>query len=159
MNNKVYVVTYGCYSGYGIDKIFLDNIKAEEYLKLVKGSAYDDDHRIEEYELEDERFILNTFSKYKILEVLVEFNNDIERIDFCTRVYNNYDYTDFNRRSFYKRVNGYTLYMRFEKPLDFVLTDDVKERYVKIASEEIGILKYHLNSGISLNDIKLIMRY
>lgn len=48
---KLYVVTSGCYSGYGIEKIFLDPEKARAFLLSLGWS----DVRIEEYETADDQ--------------------------------------------------------------------------------------------------------
>ena len=49
---KIYVVTSGCYSDYGIRGVFLDKEKAELYCKYHSGCY--DDFRVEEYDTADE---------------------------------------------------------------------------------------------------------
>lgn len=54
---KIYVVTAGEYSGYGIDSVFLDKHKAEIYCASRNkdiGYGYGD-YRIEEYESADDK--------------------------------------------------------------------------------------------------------
>ena len=52
---KIYVVTSGEYSEYGIDSVFIDKHKAEIYCAENNKSEYGyNDYRIEEYESEDE---------------------------------------------------------------------------------------------------------
>lgn len=48
---KVYVITSGSYSDYGIDKVFLDKEKAERYVELSKDKW--DEPRIEVYETDE----------------------------------------------------------------------------------------------------------
>jgi hypothetical protein len=48
---KVYVITSGSYSDYGIDKVFLDKEKAEKYVELSKDKW--DEPRIEIYETDE----------------------------------------------------------------------------------------------------------
>lgn len=52
---KVYVVTRGSYSDYGISKVFLDKKKAERYVKLSQHQW--DTPRIETYETHDDSII------------------------------------------------------------------------------------------------------
>lgn len=54
---KVYVVTSGSYSDYGIDKIFLDKEKAETYHELIKRTNYDVND-IEVYDLSDDEVFI-----------------------------------------------------------------------------------------------------
>ena len=56
---KVYIVTEGAYSGYHIERVFLDKKKAEEYVKFHSGNLnmIFDDMQIEEYETYDDKFI------------------------------------------------------------------------------------------------------
>jgi hypothetical protein len=50
---KVYVVTSGCYSNYGIEEIFSTKEKAQEYINLVNEyDAYALNVEIEEFELD-----------------------------------------------------------------------------------------------------------
>lgn len=54
---EVYIVTTGCYSDYGIDKVFLDKEKAEHY------AEWREDARVEVYSTEEEE---NTEEMWKI---------------------------------------------------------------------------------------------
>lgn len=52
---EIYVVTVGCYSDYGIDKIFTKKEDADEYCRIINqsGRAWEDDARVETYPLDD----------------------------------------------------------------------------------------------------------
>lgn len=50
---KVYIVTYGSYSDYGIDAVFLDREKAAFYCDVHNKGHYDE-HRIEEWDTKDD---------------------------------------------------------------------------------------------------------
>lgn len=51
---KIYIVTSGCYSDYGIDAVFLDEKEAEKYIATKnKEDAWHDNYDIEEYETQD----------------------------------------------------------------------------------------------------------
>ena len=51
----MFIVTSGCYSDYGIDKVFIDNVTAQKYCDVHnKGqSKYHDDYVVEEWPLDD----------------------------------------------------------------------------------------------------------
>lgn len=64
---KVYAVSSGSYSDYGIDQIFSTIEKAEEYMRIAKEYHYNswaDYNDIEEYDL-DPVIIIPNFYKYK----------------------------------------------------------------------------------------------
>ena len=65
---KIYVVTSGEYSGYGIEGVFLDKHKAEIY--CAKNNVKYGDYRIEEYESDDDEIEgeIDIAWKYKIRE-------------------------------------------------------------------------------------------
>lgn len=50
---KVYVVTAGEYSDYGIEKIFSTREKAQEYIDIVSAPGRQDFNDIQEWELDD----------------------------------------------------------------------------------------------------------
>lgn len=50
---KVYIVTSGTYSDYGIERVFLDKEKAEKYAEMMSSH----DYRVEEYETDDDKQI------------------------------------------------------------------------------------------------------
>ena len=52
---KVFIVTSGCYSDYGIDKVFLDNVTAQKYCDVHNEGRgkYHDDYVVEEWPLDD----------------------------------------------------------------------------------------------------------
>ena len=51
---KIYIVTSGCYSDYGIDAVFLDEKEAEKYIATKnKEDPWHDNYGIEEYETQD----------------------------------------------------------------------------------------------------------
>lgn len=73
---KVYVVTSGCYSDYGIDKVFTDRAKAEEFCEWHTGWN-GDSSRIEEYETEDDLAV----DKYYKIKINYEWYNDCGELD------------------------------------------------------------------------------
>lgn len=51
---KIYIVTSGCYSEYGIDAVFLDKTEAEKYIAVKnEQNSWHDSYCIEEYESQD----------------------------------------------------------------------------------------------------------
>lgn len=57
MGKKIYVVTSGSYSDYGIERVFKDKRKAEIYCatRNTQSDLISIKHRIEEYEIADEK--------------------------------------------------------------------------------------------------------
>ena len=73
---KVYVVTKGCYSAYGIYVIFSEKKKAEEFIKIMfpeKEGFKEDDGKIEEWELD---FFGGVFKDKKLYKVIMKYNGN-----------------------------------------------------------------------------------
>ena len=66
--SKVYIVTQGAYSDYGIDSVFSNKEQAEKRALLI-ADQYDEDAYIEEYELDE---IVIQGDVYKYYEVTVD---------------------------------------------------------------------------------------
>lgn len=66
--NKVYIITAGYYSDYGIECCFSTKEKAEEYLKLIKENLDNDDINMWHY------------SDYRIEEYLLDSNPEIATV-------------------------------------------------------------------------------
>lgn len=100
---KVYVVTTGCYSDYGIDKVFTDRQKAEEYKEWLR-----DANEIEEYETEDDLQI-NKFYRVK-LEVTIYPDGQRGPNVFIAKTTDRWDvnyYSDYG--SYFKLAIGRTV--------------------------------------------------
>lgn len=79
--SKVYIVTSGSYSDYGIDRVFKDKRKAEIWC-AEKNTKYEwDEYRIEEYEYSDDK---------------MEYREDIELV-YRFFVHSKYDMRDIEK--------------------------------------------------------------
>lgn len=64
---KIYVITSGMYSDYGIEAIFLDKEKAENYVKYHgSGGYYGDLPSIEEWDTSDEEYQMQADGHYVV---------------------------------------------------------------------------------------------
>ena len=88
---KVYVVTTGCYSDYGIAKIFLDKNKAEEFANWVEDS-----NGVDEWETSDDDFEFGEL-KDKVI-VSAYYHPNIDEININKT---EYYYGDMVNRFFY----------------------------------------------------------
>lgn len=117
---KVFIVTAGEYSDYGISQVFSTRKKAEQYI-----DTKDDNYRIEEFEL-DEPFEVEK----KIFAVTLRIE-DKKVVRISIRDYNNVeDCIEFNEGSSYDSGR--------QPNITFFIKSDSKERAVKVASERFG---------------------
>lgn len=117
---KVFIVTAGEYSDYGISQVFSTREKAEQYI-----DTKDDDYRIEEFEL-DEPFEVEK----KIFAVTLRIE-DKNVIRISIEDYNNVeDCIEFNEGCSYDSVR--------QPNITFFIKSDSKERAIKVASERFG---------------------
>lgn len=95
---KIYIVTSGCYSDYGIDAVFLSKEKAEFY---AKHCAIKEDYpEVEEYETSDndiivEEKVINYFS--------IKMDNHGEIISIEPKTYKYTPYDEEFKEEFYYR--------------------------------------------------------
>lgn len=146
---KIYVVTQGSYSDYGISKVFTDKAKAEEYREWL---PYSND--IEVYETEDDLIV----GKYYEIRLYADIYPNgilgpdvyIEK-DICTcKPYN--ALSDYSKRM---RL-GITRHVSAENwNEEFYIN-----KYTKVIYDMIAIIKYHLSNGANFDDVKkLITNY
>lgn len=73
---KVYVVTEGEYSDYGIVKVFLDKEKAEKYAELYeKTERFADNVNVEEYTIYDDSFDSNLTEPIEFYVQYIDLEN------------------------------------------------------------------------------------
>lgn len=80
---KVYIVTRGCYSDYGIECVFSTLEAAEKYCATTYSTGYRDEPRIEEYDLEDGSNIL-----CPTIYRAIDFNSRYESIYYSIKYSN-----------------------------------------------------------------------
>lgn len=67
--NKIYIVTSGEYSDYGIERVFLDETKARNYAKYHQAEAWGG-MRVEEYGFADEGYELITAGYWRVTTIV-----------------------------------------------------------------------------------------
>jgi hypothetical protein len=161
---KVYIITSGEYSDYGIDKVFIDKEKAEEWIRLNQRRY--DVPKIEEWNTSDESFIIGKYQIKKYITVNYEsesFNggegfqiylsqdNTESRPNLNEYPYNysNYSYRTWNRTS-----HTISLYRLVDD--DFTEEDlkSVSNKYLKICRDYVTKAKSLMSEGFDEKQIK-----
>lgn len=155
---KVYVVTSGSYSDYGIDKIFLNKEKAEGYHELIKRTHWDVND-IEEYDLSDDEvftpyyyiefiyYIPGMEDKYR--RTVVKGKPSLFGGQYYINVYKCIDndiYAVTDRRTTY--ANGIiTLIRPIGYNKDKIDLNALAEKYLKVCQDLTAQIRYHYYMG------------
>ena len=126
--SKVYIVTSGEYSDYGIDRVFSTEEKAKEWVDIIT-SMYGGNYNIEQYELDAP---IPERKEYLFFESYIE-NNTIIKSDFEF-----YFADEPSEIKFFRQINGSydivgigTIKLRQGESIE-----SAKERAVKIVQDE-----------------------
>ena len=126
--SKVFIVTSGEYSDYGIDRVFSTEEKAKEWVDVIT-SMYDGNYNIEQYELDAP---IPERKEYLFFEAYIE-NNNIIKSDFEF-----YFADEPSEIKFFRQINGSydivgigTIKLRQGESIK-----SAKERAVKIVQDE-----------------------
>jgi hypothetical protein len=120
---KVFVVTSGCYSEYGIDGIFSTKENAEDYAQTL----FADDINIEEWDLDEKKPDLNEKEWFVNIDVCDGHINDAK----CVIVQDNRDENLFDVR--FLGMVRYACTFSFE----FLIKSNRKDKAIKIASDRV----------------------
>ena len=126
--SRVFIVTSGEYSDYGIDRVFSTEEKAKEWIKITT-SMYGGNYNIEQYELDAP---IPKRKEYLFFEAYIE-NNTIIKSDFEF-----YFADEPSEIKFFRQINGSydivgigTIKLRQGESIE-----SAKERAVKIVQDE-----------------------
>ena len=126
--SKVFIVTSGEYSDYGIDRVFSTEEKAKEWVDVIT-SMYNGNYNIEQYELDAP---IPEHKEYLFFEAYIE-NNTIIKSDFEF-----YFADEPSEIKFFRQINGSydivgigTIKLRQGESIE-----SAKERAVKIVQDE-----------------------
>ena len=126
--DKVYIVTSGEYSDYGIDRVFSTEEKAKEWVDIIT-SMYGGNYNIEQYELDAP---IPERKEYLFFESYIE-NNTIIKSDFEF-----YFADEPSEIKFFRQINGSydivgigTVQLRQGESIE-----SAKERAVKVVQDE-----------------------
>ena len=125
---KVFIVTSGEYSDYGIDRVFSSEEKAKKWIEVIT-SMYGGNYNIEQYELDAP---IPERKEYLFFEAYIE-NNTIIKSDFEF-----YFADESSEIKFFRQINGSydivgigTIKLRQGESIE-----SAKERAVKIVQDE-----------------------
>lgn len=148
---KLYICSSGSYSDYGIEAIFMDKEKAEEYTRLLKC-----DNDIEEWETEDENWINGKHDCKYFLKIDYnydkQFDNDNIKIskDFCSNYRyefsedEKYPYTSKYITCYYRDIN---IRLNYPCNKDVEINEELKNKYLKICRDYLAQAKQLLADG------------
>lgn len=151
---KIYVVTDGCYSDYGIERIFSNRDAAEEYRKWRHI-----DNAIEEYDLYDEPFTREDGKKAMFIKVqgtvypeaVVDFRYEIRpSLVLCP--------TGGSGIFDYKKPGVFTLYTYHYILADQWDEEKYKAKFTKSLYDLAGMVKAMFAEGASVQDVALALR-
>lgn len=150
---EIYVVTSGCYSDYGIEKVFLDKEKAEHY------AEWGEDRRVEVYNTED-NCVVNEV--YKIM-VYGDITHNGTELKPAVCVYKNdrsFGNSIYFRTSWYSKTQD-VYNFGFTKYIDNNNHDErwLKDKYQKVYYDLANIIKYHLSQGATEDEIDKMLKF
>ena len=126
--SKVFIVTSGEYSDYGIDRVFSTEEKAKEWVDIIT-SMYGGNYNIEQYELDAP---IPERKEYLFFEAYIE-NNTIIKSDFEF-----YFADEPSEIKFFRQINGSydivgigTIHLRQDESIE-----KAKKRAVKVVQDE-----------------------
>ena len=142
MDEKIYIVTSGCYSDYNIEAVFKNKEKAEAYCQCHR------DCEIEEYNFSDDR-VFTTYNK-----ITIRCNtNDVDKMNINFEKLSNEDDKFYAKNYCSVYVYNFSdLYASIT--LNRVLPDDydkdkISDKYKKVMMDIISEVKYMIaESGI-----------
>ena len=123
--SKVYIVTQGAYSDYGIDSVFSNKEQAEKRALLI-ADQYNEDAYVEEYEIDE---IVVTGDVIKHYEVIFED----EDYPYINRTYGKQKPEEMNVRKSQWVKNGYVV--------SGIRAED-EETAIKIAQDAVAKYRY-----------------
>lgn len=153
---KVYIITSGSYSDYGIDRVFLKKEKAKEFIKLYTNCE------IEEYETSDDKLDIGKYRVYEYLHIEYTDKNYSNKENFytCIQQDNNLEYPNLNDylvvyKSYYHSDNN-NICINKLLPDNYTKEDidKIKEKYLKICRDYISEIKAYVSEGYSYDQIK-----
>lgn len=152
---KVYIVTSGSYSDYGINKVFLDKVKAKHYIKC---HDFWGKPNIEVYDTYDD-YIDLTDNGYIEATICWDINyNDFSYRQAYCNTEKNETKDGGDKNCWYKScITADTITLNIERwyKRDNFTEEQAKEKVTKIMQDMIAKLKYAVaeNNGVLTEDI------
>ncbi|CAH0305815.1 DUF7336 domain-containing protein [Priestia megaterium] len=149
---KVYIVTSGTYSDYGINSVFQSEEKAQEFVDLMEKRSSYSDYDIEEYSVVD---ALDSYElkEYKVVDATLSVDGSFHVGSYSENTgelpIEDAETTQVFRHRYYSKSLGGVRIHR-------VLRDDAldEEKYRKICADILAEVKYLIDiDGRSLQDV------
>ena len=145
---KVYIVTSGSYSDYSIEKVFLDEEKAEKYANCFDTTYYMDSVRVEVHETSDDEeineitYVTANYRKYS-----QEWRSSEVTVNILKS--NTIDDTveDLTSNWFYKSTYGYELTIKRVISNENYDEDVIKNKYKKVLEDMMYQIEYLISTG------------
>ncbi len=148
---KIYIVTSGEYSDYDIERVFLDENKANKYAKM---RAYS---KVEEYETEE-----NEFSEIIYASISYQIENDKEDYNFTMHITNTLDddEKDMHYTGFYGWTTRPVEYLNLKRVIRNRNYDEEKlrDKYLKVCHDLYAKVKYMQTQGHTMDDINVWLK-
>ena len=154
---EIYIVTSGCYSDYGIEKVFLDKEKAEHF------AEWGEDRRVEVYNTEDDHVVEEVYSVHahgrisKTGEVALDYQyvykTDRVGNNAISFFMNSYCWLPLGERDCY--ALSFTKYIKNNNYNEQWL----KDKYQKVFYDLANIIKYHLSQGATEDEIDKMLKF
>lgn len=148
--NKVYIITSGEYSDYCIERVFLNEDKANAYLDSVEQDSYYN-YTIEEFDLDDDKSfeIINYVdaSYHKIQSKEHEKNDISVEIRRTNTLDDNIE--DLKKVDFYRNENGVSIITVRKVLPDGFVRDKVLNKYEYILKAVMSDSLYEYSQGKS----------
>lgn len=154
---KVYIVTYGSYSDYTIEKVFSNREAVEEYKKWHNIT-----NCIEEYEIYDKAFekadgervmfirVQGTVYPEGVVDIRYEIRPDMINAD--SRVTSGHGILDYTHRGVFSIYNYHYI------PIDLWDEENYKNKFTKSIYDLAGIVKSMFAEGASIRDVENALR-
>lgn len=153
---KIYIVTSGSYSDYGIEKVFTNKDKAEEFAKWCPDS-----NGVDEWDTEDE---LNVEKYYRIVCQYKMYDNGKSEAPYIT-VYNCTNHNrvmNYTSLSDYHKFGGNYIVLSISRFVKANENDDDKDfyrqKYTKVAYDTMAMIKQLHVDGYSYEQINEMLQ-
>ena len=150
---KIYIITSGSYSDYGIRRVFTDLEKAEKYASLCDTDGGYNEARIEEYETEESDFQAITY-----VDIDYKVNDNGEEYTFKINKTNTLDdkESDINDTYYYGWDYNNEKVILIKRVINNLNYDEqfLKDKYLKVCHDLFAQIKYMQTQGGLEKDIQ-----
>jgi hypothetical protein len=168
---KIYLVSSGEYSDYGIRKVFLNEENAQKYAKNHSGE-YDDEYQVEEWDAvdSDESFTLQEFYYVSACYDVYEDGDIVFKLDVDkTSSADIESELELNDTGYYEAKGWTGLYSGYRKGYNTLYIkrqingdgneEKLKDKYLKVCQDTYAKIKYMLEvEGMTKEDVNIALK-